>query len=124
MTLTPEQQRLLAQQGIRELRQRKPMLDDDSIDVILSGARSHYAWTDKPVPRSLLKRLYEITASGATSMNCCPARFVFVTSAEGKERLAKSLKEKNIEKMQLCAGHSHHRPRPGILAGITLLVPA
>ena len=32
-------------------------------------------------------------------MNCCPARFVFVTSAEGKNRLAKSLKEKNIDKM-------------------------
>lgn len=88
-----------AQDFVRELRKRKPHLDDDSIDVILRGARSHYAWTDKPVSRELLEALYEITAAGATSMNTCPARFVFVTSAEGKERLAKSLKDKNIDKM-------------------------
>jgi len=88
-----------AQQAVRDLRSRKPELDQDSIDVIISGARSHYAWTDKPIPEALLHRIYEITALGATSMNTCPARFIFVTSAAGKERLAKSLKEKNIEKM-------------------------
>ena len=88
-----------AQNFVRELRKAKPTLDDDSIDVILRGARSHYAWTDKPVSRELLEALYEITAAGATSMNTCPARFIFVTSAEGKERLAKSLKDKNVEKM-------------------------
>jgi len=88
-----------AQAQYRDLRARKPTLDADSIDVILSGARSHYAWLDKPVPKELLEELYKITASGATSMNTCPARFIFVTSAEGKERIAKSLKEKNIPKM-------------------------
>lgn len=88
-----------AQQAVRELRLRKPELDSDSIDVILSGARSHYAWTDKPVPESLLRKLYDITAQGATSMNTCPARFFFVTSQAGKERLAKSVKEKNLQKM-------------------------
>lgn len=88
-----------AQAIVRNLRDRKPVLDDESIDVILRSARSHYAWTDKPVPRELLESLYEITASGPTSMNTCPARFVFVTSAEAKARLAKALKEKNVEKM-------------------------
>ncbi|MBX2836851.1 MAG: malonic semialdehyde reductase [Gammaproteobacteria bacterium] len=91
--------RAQAQEAYRSLRTRKPTLDADSIDVILSGARSHYAWTDKPVPTELLKELYDITASGATSMNTCPARFVFVTSTEGKARLAKALKEKNVNKM-------------------------
>ncbi len=88
-----------AQTAYRELRKRKPSLDADSIDVILSGARSHYAWKDEPVSQEQLQRIYEITASGATSMNCCPSRFTFVTSNEGKQRLAKSLKEKNIDKM-------------------------
>jgi len=88
-----------AQEAVRALRQRKPKLDSDAIDVILNGARSHYAWTDKPVSTELLHQLYAITAQGATSMNTCPARFIFVTSAEGKARLAKALKEKNIEKM-------------------------
>jgi len=94
-----EKMRAQAQQLYRDLRARKPTLDTDSIDVIIRAARSHYAWLDKPVPKEILQEIYEITAAGATSMNTCPARFIFVTSDEGKQRLAKSLKEKNIEKM-------------------------
>jgi len=88
-----------AQDAVRSLRARMPALDDASIDLILTDARSHYAWQDRPVSQAMLKRLYEITICGPTSMNSCPARFVFVTSPKGKERLAKSLKEKNIDKM-------------------------
>ncbi len=94
-----EKLRTEAQEQYRELRKRKPALDSDSIDVIIRGARSHYAWTDKPVADELLHEIYEITAAGATSMNTCPLRIVFVTSTEGKKRLAKSLKEKNVDKM-------------------------
>lgn len=89
-----------AQQEVRELRSRKTQLDDDSIDLILRRARSHYAWTNKPVDKETLIKLYNIMASGPTSMNTCPARVVFVTSEEGKERLSVALKEKNIEKMK------------------------
>lgn len=94
-----EMARQQAQQGIRELRARKTELDSDSIDVILRDARSHYAWQNREVPDELLESLYEIVANGATSMNSSPARFVFVRSEEGKKRLAKSLKEKNVDKM-------------------------
>lgn len=94
-----EQARAVAQATVRALRQRRATLDQDSLDVILSDARSHYAWQDKPVSRDLLRRLYDITASGPTSMNSCPARFVFVTTQDGKNRLAKSLKPKNVDKM-------------------------
>ncbi len=94
-----ERARAEAQASVRALRGRKSELDGDSIDVILADARSHYAWQNKPVSDTLLHRLYEITAAGPTSMNTCPARFVFVKSQEGKERLAKSLKDKNIDKM-------------------------
>jgi 3-hydroxypropanoate dehydrogenase len=74
-------------------------LSDDAIDLILREARSHYAWTDRPIPDALLQELYDITISGPTSMNTLPARFVFVKSAEGKARLAKSLKPQNVPKM-------------------------
>lgn len=94
-----EDARAHAQEAVRTLRERRTTLDQDSLDVILTDARSHYAWQDKPVSEELLHRLHEITAAGPTSMNTCPARFIFVTSQEGKERLAKSLKEKNIDKM-------------------------
>lgn len=95
--LTPTREK--AQAIVRSLRKTKPELDDASIDMILRDARSHYAWTDRPVSEHLLQKIYEITASGPTSMNCCPARFVFVTSSSGKQRLAKALKPKNVDKM-------------------------
>ena len=88
-----------AQQSFRDLKKRLPRLDQNAIDVILTNARSHYAWKDTPVSDELIHELYEITAQGATSMNSCPARFIFVKTPEGKERLAKSLKPKNVEKM-------------------------
>ncbi len=99
-TSTIDTLREQAQATVRNLRERKPQLDDDSIDLILRDARSHYAWSDRPVPREMLEAIYEIMAAGPTSMNTCPARIVFVTSEEGKERLAKSLKPKNVAKMR------------------------
>ena len=96
---TLERARADAQAEIRDLRSRKSSLDQASIDLILGQARSHYAWQDRLVPTEILEEIYEITAAGPTSMNCCPARFVFVTSPEGKERLAKSLKPANVAKM-------------------------
>ncbi|MEP3048934.1 MAG: malonic semialdehyde reductase [Roseibium sp.] len=88
-----------AQETVRGLREKISHLDDASIDMILRDARSHYAWQDKPVSRDLLEQIYDITAAGPTSMNCCPARFFFIETPEAKQRLAKSLKDKNIDKM-------------------------
>lgn len=92
--------RKAAQQAVRDLRSRLARLGDAEIDLILRDARSHYAWSDRPVSEDLLREIYEITIAGPTSMNTCPARFVFVTTDAAKERLAKSLKAKNIEKMK------------------------
>ena len=91
--------RAQAQQNHRDLRSRISRLDADSIDLILRDARSHYAWTDKPIPDGVMEEIFDITINGATSMNTLPARFVFVKTPEGKERLAKSLKPQNVAKM-------------------------
>lgn len=100
MAETLDIRRARAQDAVRSLRDRLDRLDDDAIDLILRDARSHYAWTDRPVSEEMLRTLFEITIAGPTSMNSCPARFVFVQSEEGKDRLAKSLKAKNIDKMR------------------------
>ena len=92
--------RAKAQQAFRELKQRYARLEPEAIEAILTGARSHYAWKDTPVPLEMLEEIYEIMASGPTSMNSCPARIVFVTSEEGKDRLAKSLKPSNVQKVR------------------------
>ena len=84
---------------MRDLRERVGPLDDGAIDLILRDARSHYAWTDKPVSDDMLRAIFEITINGPTSMNTCPARFVFVRSDAAKARLAKALKPANVGKM-------------------------
>ncbi len=91
--------RTQAQDDVRSARMAMATLDGASIDLILGKARSHYAWQNKPVDEALLRRLYALTAEGPTSMNCSPARFFFVQSPEAKDRLAKSLKPKNVPKV-------------------------
>ncbi len=88
-----------AQNAVRDLRKRLTTLSQDQIDLILTGARSHYAWTDEPVQDDVLHQIYDIARMGPTSMNSCPARFVFVRSREGKDRLAKALKPANVPKV-------------------------
>ena len=94
-----ESLRAAAQQDVRDLREQISQLDQASIDLILERARSHYAWQDRPVTDEQIHRMYEITKMGSTSMNGCPARFIFVRSKEGKERLAKSVKPTNLPKL-------------------------
>ena len=94
-----ESLRAAAQQDVRDLREQISQLDQPSIDLILERARSHYAWQDRPVTDEQIHRMYEITKMGSTSMNGCPARFIFVRSKEGKERLAKSVKPTNLPKL-------------------------
>ena len=100
MALDRNDRRADAQEAVRALRRRIARLDDTAIDLILRDARSHYAWTDRPVPEETLRMLFDIAIQGPTSMNTCPARFVFVTDAAGKERLVRSLKPTNVEKMR------------------------
>ncbi|MCL4674684.1 MAG: malonic semialdehyde reductase [Pararhodobacter sp.] len=91
--------RARAQAEIRALRAQMDQLDQAGLDLILTKARSHYAWQDRPVTDDQLRRLYEITRQGPTSMNCSPARFFFVRSAEGKKKLVPALKPKNVDKV-------------------------
>ncbi|MEP1209750.1 MAG: malonic semialdehyde reductase [Rhizobiaceae bacterium] len=94
-----EAMRAAAQQDIRDLRSEITQLDQPSIDLILERARSHYAWQDRPVTDAQIARMYDIVKMGSTSMNSCPARFIFVRSQEGKDRLAKALKPTNLPKL-------------------------
>jgi len=65
---------------------------------IFDEARSNSAWLDRPVPRDLLRRVYDLAKMGPTSANCCPMRVAFVTTPEAKERLKPCLNEGNVEK--------------------------
>jgi 3-hydroxypropanoate dehydrogenase len=94
-----EDVRAAAQNDIRDLRGKITELDKDSLDLILTKARSHYAWQDRPVPKSLLVDIFDIMKMGSTSMNCCPIRITFVVDDVAKQRIAKSLKPANVPKV-------------------------
>jgi 3-hydroxypropanoate dehydrogenase len=78
---------------------KKP-LDDTALDTLFREARSYNRWTADALPESKLRALYDLLKMGPTSANCCPARFVFVASKEGKEKLAKCVSEGNHVKVQ------------------------
>jgi 3-hydroxypropanoate dehydrogenase len=91
--------RALAQQEIRDMRQRIQRLDADGIDLLLRNARSHYAWEDRPVSDSDLERIFDIMVWGPTSNNGHPIRILFARSDEAKQRLVPALKGNNVEKV-------------------------
>jgi len=74
------------------------MLDEKSVQTILRGARTHNGWLDKPVSDDDLRRIYDLLKWGPTSANSQPARFVFVRTPEGKERLKPALSSGNTAK--------------------------
>ena len=73
-------------------------LDDRSLDIIFREAHTHSVWLDKPVSDALLHQIYDLMKWAPTSANCCPARFVFVRSAEAKQRLLAAMAPGNVEK--------------------------
>lgn len=73
-------------------------MTDPAILRMFHDARTHVAWTDRPVPDDTLRAVYETLRWGPTAANCCPLRIVFVKSREAKERLRPALSPGNIEK--------------------------
>jgi len=73
-------------------------LDDAGLDQLFRSARSHNGWQDKPVSDVEVRSVYELAKWGATTANSCPARFVFLKSAEAKARLKPHLIENNVDK--------------------------
>ncbi|WP_300573165.1 malonic semialdehyde reductase [Phenylobacterium sp.] len=75
-----------------------PDLADPALDQLFRQARTQNAWADTPVPEATLHRLYDLLKWGPTSANCGPGRFVFVQSAQAKEKLAPHLSSSNRAK--------------------------
>lgn len=65
---------------------------------LFTEARTHARWRDRPVGDATLRALYELARWPPTSMNCNPARLVFVRGAHAKARLQPALAAGNVEK--------------------------
>ena len=73
-------------------------LSQTAFDQLFFAAHTLNAWQDKPVADELLHRLYDTLRMAPTSMNCSPARIVFVKSKAAKEQLNQALMEGNRAK--------------------------
>jgi len=73
-------------------------LNDAALDQLFRQARTQNKWQDKPIAEETLRALYELMKWGPTSANSSPARFIFITSDDGKAKLKQTLSPGNIEK--------------------------
>ena len=74
------------------------MIDAACLDTIFREARTHNGWDERGVGEEDLRAAFELMKWGPTSANSSPARFVFVRSTEGKEKLRPALSAGNLEK--------------------------
>lgn len=69
-------------------------------EQIFTEARSQNGFLDAPVPDTTLRALYDLMKWGPTSVNCQPARVVFVRSEAEKARLVACVSPANQPKVQ------------------------
>ena len=72
-------------------------LDPHALDQLFRQARTYNAFSGE-VSDETLHQLYDLLKWGPTTANTCPARFVFVKSAEAKAKLGPALDEGNYKK--------------------------
>ncbi len=73
-------------------------LPDATLDTMFREARTHNVWHPDPMSDADIHAIYDLLKFGPTSANCCPARFVWVRSPAGKEKLKPFLDESNLAK--------------------------
>jgi 3-hydroxypropanoate dehydrogenase len=71
---------------------------EPDLDLIFRAARTPNSFKPEAVAEELLRRVYDLARMGPTSANSSPARFIFVVSQEGKERLRPALSAGNLAK--------------------------
>lgn len=67
---------------------------------LFTEARTQNGYKPTAVPDATLRALYDLLKWGPTSANSSPARFLFVRSAEAKERLVACMNPGNVQKVK------------------------
>lgn len=78
----------------------KKELSDAALKELFLEARSFNRFSARPVEDELLKRLYGLLKWGPTAQNCQPARYVFIKSDAGRDRLIPTLQPGNVDKVK------------------------
>ena len=69
-------------------------------EQIFEHARTQNGFTPAPVTEAKLRQLWDLMKWGPTSANCNPARILFVSSPEAKEKLLGCVSVGNFPKVQ------------------------
>ncbi len=79
----------------------KDALAAEALDQLFDKARTQYDWDTAPLDEALLRRLYDLAKMGPTAANGSPARFIFCTSVEARDKLASLSSEGNAAKIRM-----------------------
>lgn len=74
-------------------------LNDDALNQLFREARTYNGYLNKPVTEAQLQDIWELMKFGPTSANCLPARIIWCTSDEAKQKLAALAMPANGEKI-------------------------
>lgn len=74
-------------------------LPEASLDQLFRTARTYNGYHDKPVSTEQLHAIWDLMKYGPTSANMLPARMVWCTTPEAKEKLAACVGDGNKEKV-------------------------
>lgn len=74
-------------------------LDDAALDQLFRTARTYNGYLDRPVTDDQLHAIWDLMKMGPTSANMMPARMVWCTSQEAKQKLAALSMEANATKI-------------------------
>jgi 3-hydroxypropanoate dehydrogenase len=75
-------------------------LDEAGLDLIFRTARTYNGYTDALVTEADLRAIWDLMKWGPTSANMSPARIVWVTTPEAKEKLAVLTSATNADKIR------------------------
>jgi 3-hydroxypropanoate dehydrogenase len=73
-------------------------LDERALRTLFLEARTANGFLPRPVPHSLIERIFQLAELGPTSANTLPLRILFVETPEAKARLIPTLSPGNVEK--------------------------
>ena len=75
-------------------------LDDQALDTLFRSARTFNHYTDRPVTDADLQAIWDLMKWGPTSANQLPARILWCSSDEAKEKLAACATGTNPDKIR------------------------
>lgn len=73
-------------------------ITDDAMRTLFQDARTQNKWLAKDVSNAQLREIVDTMKWAPTSVNCSPARIIFVKSAEAKAKLKPFVMDGNVEK--------------------------